>query len=99
MGLYSEFISAELRGSVVVWKPGEDMDPYRATGKFSSMGDNEVGSKTDFVGEFWKRSRSGGGVGVRGGKGMGLSSIITSHLSPQKLHVFVSWLKGAIPCA
>jgi len=44
-------MSAEPRGSVVLWKPGEDMDPYRAIEKFSSMGDKEVGSKTDFVGE------------------------------------------------
>ena len=66
------------------------MEPYRAVGKFSSMGDKDVGSKTDFVGEFWNRSRSGGGVGVRGGRGMGLSSMIIKRLSPQQLHVVVS---------
>ncbi len=54
------------------------------------MGDKDVGSKTDFVGEFWNRSRSGGGVGVRGGRGMGLSSMIIKRLSPQQLHVVVS---------
>ncbi len=45
------------------------------------MGDKEVGSKNDFVGEFWNWSRSGGGVGVRGGRGMGLSSMIMRRLS------------------
>lgn len=45
------------------------------------MGDKEVGSKTDFVGEFWNWSRSGGGVGVRGGRGMGLSSMVMRQLS------------------
>ena len=81
MGLYTEFVSAELRGSTVVAKPGADA--YRVTGKFSSIGDNDVGSKTDFVGEFWNlaklSSSSGGGVGVRGGRGIGLSAITADY--------------------
>lgn len=46
------FVSAGFRGRVVLWKLGEDRDPYRAAEKFSSMGDSELGSKNDFVGEF-----------------------------------------------
>ena len=61
----------------MVVKPGAEA--YRMTGKFSSMGDSEAGSKADFVGEFWNllrfSSSSGGGVGVRGGRGIGLSAM------------------------
>lgn len=56
-------------------------DPCLPIGKFSSMGDKEFGSKADFAGELRKPSRfipllscsssSGGGVGVRGGSGIG----------------------------
>ena len=53
------------------------MEPFRAREKFSSMGEREVGSKTDLVGELEKASNplssSGGGVGVRGGRGIGRS--------------------------
>jgi len=55
----------------------EGMEPFRAREKFSSMGEREVGSKTDLVGELEKASNplssSGGGVGVRGGRGIGRS--------------------------
>lgn len=55
--------------------------PYLPRGKFSSMGDKELGSKANLAGELRKASRfiplpswsssSGGGVGVRGGAGIG----------------------------
>lgn len=52
------------------------------------MGDKEVGSNTDFVGEFWKRSSpsplSGGGVGgVGGDTNIGLSFMFVAYMSPQ----------------
>ena len=72
----------------MVAKPGPDA--YRMTGKFSSMGESEVGSKADFVGEFWNlfrlSSSSGGGVGVRGGRGIGLSAIDEIRFSCSLLH-------------
>ena len=57
-------------------------EPWRPIGKFSSMGDRQDGSKLPLTGEWTKPSRlipgkfscsssSGGGVGVRGGAGMG----------------------------
>lgn len=52
-GLYTELVSGSLRLNVVVTKEGV-LDPFRPTGKFSSMGDNEVGSKADLVGELEK---------------------------------------------
>lgn len=54
--------------------------PYLPIGKFSSMGDKELGSKANLAGELRNPSRfiplpssssSGGGVGVRGGAGIG----------------------------
>lgn len=90
IGLYTEFASDEAgpRGRVVVEKLGADA--YRVTGKFSSMGDNEVGSKTDFVGEFWNLSSpssSGGGVGVLGGRGIGRSAMAASWVLSGAGHV------------
>ena len=59
-------------GRVVVAYPSLEL--YRWTGKFSSIGDKEFGSKTDLVGELANLSRSSssssGGVGVRGGRRM-----------------------------
>lgn len=57
-------------------------DPYLPMGKFSSMGERELGSNDALAGELRKPSRpiplpfpwyssSGGGVGVRGGSGIG----------------------------
>lgn len=57
--------------------------PFLPIGKFSSMGDKELGSKANLAGELRNPSRfipfplpswsssSGGGVGVRGGAGIG----------------------------
>lgn len=90
MGLYTEFVSVSERGSVVVTNAG--VEPLRPTEKFSSMGERDVGSKTDLVGEFEKPSSpaewssSGGGVGVRGGSGIGRSNAIAVVV------VFPCWL-------
>ena len=49
------------------------IDGLRLMGKFSSIGVGALASCTDLVGELEKPSRpsSGGGVGVRGGSGIG----------------------------
>jgi len=58
-----------------------EVDPYLPIGKFSSMGDKDLGSKAASAEELRNPSRfipllswsssSGGGVGVRGGAGIG----------------------------
>ena len=82
---------------MVVEKPG--MGPNRVAGKFSSMGERERGSKTDFVGEFWNLSSpllssSGGGVGVRGGKGMGRSVMVVALMLLAMMHSYEESREG-----
>ena len=95
MGLFKEFGSEAFRGRVVVAYPS--LEPYRWTGKFSSMGDREVGSKTDLVGELAKLSKypswSSGGVGVRGGRRMVGCSEAMAALLEVNVNVLISWLK------
>ena len=63
------------------------------------MGDREVGSKTDLVGEFANLSKSpsssGGGVGVRGGRRIvGCSEAMAALWSWVSIvNALVSWLK------
>jgi len=79
IGLYIEFVLAGLNGF-----PGdvvaEAIEPNLPMGKFSTIGDNALGSKETFLGEVMTPSKpkpavwlssSGGGVGVRGGSGIG----------------------------
>ena len=83
--LYSELGLAGLNGNALF--PEFTLTvAYLPAAKFSSMGDSALGSKVDFVGEtssptpsnpsparsgLSSRGSSGGGVGVRGGSGIG----------------------------
>ena len=86
IGLYCDeaFVSVGLRGvGKADWGGNAGADPYLPIGKFSSMGDRELGSKAALAGElrypsrlippfpWFESSSSGGGVGVRGGAGIG----------------------------
>lgn len=78
--LYIEFVLAGLSGFEGD-ATFEDIDPTRPEGKLSSIGDKAFGSNVIFVGEIWETpskprpamcsGSSGGGVGVRGGMGIG----------------------------
>lgn len=77
--LYIEFVLVGLKGLAGV--PAADPScPYLGIEKFSTMGDNDLGSNVVLVGESMTPSNpspavsssSGGGVGVRGGSGMGI---------------------------
>lgn len=62
------------------------------------MGDREVGSKKDLVGELANLSKSpsssSGGVGVRGGKRMvGFSEAMAAFVEVIVIKAFVSWLE------
>lgn len=79
MELYTEFVLAGLSGLAgdAVADPSA---PYLPIGKFSTIGDSALGSKDVLIGEVMTPSKpnppggyssSGGGVGVRGGAGIG----------------------------
>ena len=64
------------------------------------MGDKEVGSKTDLVGELAKLSNpswSNGGVGVRGGRRIVGCSEAMAALLEVNMNVLVSWLNENDP--